>query len=868
MRKRNLCVAAGLGFSLAAGNVRAQQQPSAPTPIIQGVAAAYPAARHGGNYMHNFYLPPAPSSTPWAPAWSPDGSRIAVAMSGSIWSVDPETGIADELTSGPGYHSMPAWSPDGRFLVYTVDRNNEGIGLAVVDLASGESRMLTEDDHLYTDPAFSPDGARLAYVSTRPAGYFNVYVRDFADGRFRGDEVALTRDENYGNNRLYFGPWDMHISPAWMPDSRELLVISNHEVPLGSGNVVRVPLAPQGFDEGITVLAEQSLYRTRPDVSIDGKRFIYSSTAGAADQFVNLYVQPTNGGSPYKLTFFEHDAFHPRWSPDGEWIAFISNEGGLPQLELLETYGGARRRIGITRRRWKRPVGVLSVQTVDGASGEEVASRIHLTAADGRFYAPADAYARVGGAGEPSFHQAGAFGLELPVGLVALEAVRGFEYEPASATVEIRAAEVTAVRLPLHRITDMAARGWWSGSTHVHMNYGGNLFNTLENLVFMSDAEDQDVVLEQIANKDNRILDYQHFVPGGGAHPTSTGEHLVVVGQEYRPPFYGHVFMFGLEEHLISPFVTGYEGTGIESLYPSNTDMFRKAKRQGATTAYVHAWSGDRDPLVAPDGGLGSLGGAKGYMVDAALGMTDAVEWSSAGRAGFHPWYATLNNGLRVTAVGGEDSISDLQRSKLIGSVRTYVHTGGRGLDLDAWLAGVRAGNSFVSCGPLPDLRVENRIPGEEVRLPSGGGEVSWTASVQSITPMTRVWLVAGGEDVAEVPLAADRKSAAGSGTLSASASTWVLLRAEGVPADRRPLDCAWPQAFTNPVWVLTGDEPVRSVSAAEYAIRWIDRLRELAEEWPGWRSTAEEEHVYAQFDEARAIYVGFLEEARTLGRE
>ena len=54
--------------------------------------------------------------------------------------------------------------------------------------------------------------------------------------------------------------------------------------------------------------------------------------------------------------------------------------------------------------------------------------------------------------------------------------------------------------------------------------------------MFMSDAEDQDVVLEQIANKDNRILDYQHFVPGGGTHPLSTEDRVLVVGQEYRPP--------------------------------------------------------------------------------------------------------------------------------------------------------------------------------------------------------------------------------------------------------------------------------------------------------------------------------------------
>ncbi|MDE2660300.1 MAG: CehA/McbA family metallohydrolase [Acidobacteriota bacterium] len=846
----------------------AQPQRWPPPPIIQGVAEAYPPARHGGNYMHNYYFPPAPSSTPWAPAWSPDGESIAVAMSGSIWRVDPETGIADELTSGPGYHSLPAWSPDGRYIVFTVDRNGHNIGLAITEVATGETRTLLSDEYLYTDPVISPDGNRLAYVSTKPSGYFNVYVREFADGELGSGEIALTRDENYGKERLYFGSWDMHITPAWMPDSRELLMVSNHEVPLGSGNVIRTPMAADGFDEGVTVLAEQSLYRTRPDVSIDGKRFIYSSTAGAADQFSNLYVQPTDGGSPYKLTFFQHDAFHPRWSPDGEWIAYIDNAGGLPQLALLETYGGKQRTVEITRRNWSRPMGVLSVRTVDDGTGEEVASRIHLRAADGRFYAPPDAFARIGGAGEHSFHQAGSFRMELPVGTLEIEAVRGFEYEPVRVSVEIGAGDVTELTLRLPRITDMAAKGWWSGSTHIHMNYAGNLHNTLENLMFMSAAEDQDVVLEQIANKDNRILDYQHFVPGGGAHPLSTDEMVLVVGQEYRPPFYGHVFYFGLEEHLISPYTTGYEGTGIESLYPSNTDMFRKAKAQGATVGYVHAYFGENDPLVAPDGSPGSLGGAKGYIVDAALGETDAVEWSSASRAGFFPWYATLNNGLRVTAVGGEDSISNMQRSKLVGSIRTYVHTGERGLDLDAFLEGIREGRAVVSCGPLLDFRVNGRIPGDDVHLPESGGEVEWNAWVRSSTPLERAWVVSGGEDVAEVALSEDRRSATATGTVPLDRSGWLLLRAEGSPDERRPLDCAYAQAFTNPVWVTVGDEPVRSAAAAEYSIRWIDRLREMAEAWEYWRSEAEQQHVYAQFDEARAIYEGFLAEARALGRE
>ncbi|MEE3273384.1 MAG: hypothetical protein VX217_00870, partial [Acidobacteriota bacterium] len=52
-----------------------------------GAGGNYPSARHGGNYMHNFYFPPAPSSTPWAPSWAPDGKSIAAAMNGSIGSI-------------------------------------------------------------------------------------------------------------------------------------------------------------------------------------------------------------------------------------------------------------------------------------------------------------------------------------------------------------------------------------------------------------------------------------------------------------------------------------------------------------------------------------------------------------------------------------------------------------------------------------------------------------------------------------------------------------------------------------------------------------------------------------------------------------
>ena len=826
-------------------------------------ARTYGPARQGGNYMHNYYFAPAPSSTPWAPAWSPDGSSIAVAMSGSIWTIDPPSGKARELTYNRKYHSMPDWSPDGRWIVYVADDGGGSIQLEIVNVSSGDIRALTSDDQVYMDPAFSPDGTRLAYVATKPAGNFNVFIRSIKNGQFVGEEIAVTRDNDFGRERLYFGRMDMHITPAWLPNGKELLLVSNRNVALGSGNVLRVPAAAHGIDKATTVLSEQTLYRTRPHVSLDGKRFVYSSTGGAADQYNNLYVQPTSGGEPYKLTFFQHDAFHPRWSPDGEWIAFISNEGGLPQLQLLESYGGALKKIAVSARQWKRPMGILSVRTTDKTTSQPTAARIHLTAADGKHYTPTDAYSRVSGAGDQIFHQQGTFRVEVPVGTVDVEAVKGFEYIPAKGHVQVVEGQDAQLNLVLQPLTNLSARGWYNGSTHVHMNYAGNLHNTLENLMMMSAAEDQDIVNEQIANKDNRILDHQYFVPGGKAHPLSTRERVLVVGQEYRPPFYGHVFMFLMRDHLISPFTTGYEGTAIESLYPSNTDMFRKAKAQGATVGYVHAFgsqsadrSGGNDPLNA------DLGGAKGFIVDAALKTTDAVEWSNSGTAGFHPWYAVLNNGLRVTAVGGEDSISSMHRSKLVGSARTYVFTGDRGLTAEAWFEGLRAGRAFVTTGPIVELTVNGKIPGEEVALPGSGGDVTIAARVHSITPLATITLIHNGDVVDKIPLAADRLSAEFSTTFKVTRSGWYHLRVEGNPKERYPLDTTYAQAFTNPVWVTVGTQPVRSAAAATYCLKWIDKLQQLAEAWPDWRSDKEKKHVYAQFDEARAVYRRFLQEA------
>src|SRR5205085_11263217 len=101
-------------------------------------------------------------------------------------------GAATELTYNRRYHSSPAWSPDGKWIVYTADDQAQKIQLEILDVSTGQAHALTNDNQVYLDPVFSPDGRRLAYVSTLPSGYFNIYVRNIREGHWDGEAVALT----------------------------------------------------------------------------------------------------------------------------------------------------------------------------------------------------------------------------------------------------------------------------------------------------------------------------------------------------------------------------------------------------------------------------------------------------------------------------------------------------------------------------------------------------------------------------------------------------------------------------------------------------------------------------------------------------
>ena len=206
-------------------------------------------------------------------------------------------------------------------------------------------------------------------------------------------------------------------------------------------------------------------------------------------------------------------------------------------------------------------------------------------------------------------------------------------------------------------------------------------------------------------------------------------------------------------------------------------------------------------------------------------------------------------NDLRITPVGGDD----FHHTKMMGGVRTYAYMGDD-FTVESWLDALRKGRAFFSTGPLLEFKVDGRMPGEDLRLPPEGGSVTLEARVESIAPVSKVIIYRNGRIFKELPPGVPFRE-----KTEVTESSCFSLYVEDPPC--RLLDAAYPQAATNAVRVYVGSRKIRNRASAEYSIRWIDKLRTMAEAWPWWRSQAEKDHVFAQFDEARRVYELFAEQ-------
>jgi dipeptidyl aminopeptidase/acylaminoacyl peptidase len=263
--------------------------------------------------------------------------------------------------------SEPIVSPDGKWAGFTVvdvnlDENTRKPHLWIVPIAGGDSRRLTPADGTGEDRVrFSPDGKRILFESSRDGGS-QIWVQDFdsATGTLTSEPRKVTNISTEASGGL------------WSPDGKSILFVSevypdckddacnkqrdeerakskvkakiftqlmyrhwnhfsdgkySHLFIVSSDGGVARDLTPGAHEAPPFSLGGQDQYAFSPD----GKEVAYTSNldeAQAISTNSDVFLVPTAGGEPKKITTNPGSDATPMYSPDGKYIAYRSQLRG------------------------------------------------------------------------------------------------------------------------------------------------------------------------------------------------------------------------------------------------------------------------------------------------------------------------------------------------------------------------------------------------------------------------------------------------------------------------------------------------------------------------------------------------------------
>lgn len=267
-----------------------------------------------------------------APAVSPDGQRVAYVLAThdpvknevrrTIRVVELESNRGEIWTPGPGTHSSPAWSPDGRWLAFVSDRDAEqGSQLWILPTAGGEARRVTSGYGGVSQIVWAPDSRRMAFARsvvvsaeyTPPEGE----EVDPKSGPPRAQVFGLVNEKSAARveDALLFRHWD-----HWRERRRSHVFI----VDIEDGEPV--DLTPGDWDA--------------PPISLGSAQDIAFAPDGAALAFVAnpdevvarstnncIFVQGLDGkhpdGEPRCVSNTGASDCHPRFSAAGQVLFYL-----------------------------------------------------------------------------------------------------------------------------------------------------------------------------------------------------------------------------------------------------------------------------------------------------------------------------------------------------------------------------------------------------------------------------------------------------------------------------------------------------------------------------------------------------------------
>ncbi len=321
--------------------------------------------------------------------------------------------------------------------------------------------------------------------------------------------------------------------------------------------------------------------------------------------------------------------------------------------------------------------------------------------------------------------------VHVPRTRLAVDAISGIETRLASRTIDLADRTNAELTLTLERFSEVAKPGWRAGNTHVHTRN-------------MTRAE-SDRYLRSVARADNLDIVFVSHLRRAEAEKTYTSNGytkrdlrelsepglLFENGEEHRHNFggggegFGHVMLLDLNR-LIRPVSVGPGIMKAGTDAPPLAQGIASAREVGATVVWCHNSFGFEDIPNWLDGRLHAQnifdGGNRGGYEDT--------------------FYRYLNIGLRVPFSTGTDwFIYDYSR------VYALLEDGEK-LTTPNWLKALQAGRTFISNGPLLDLRIGDAAVGDSIESASPA-TLTVRAHAKGRNDFGRIELVRNGRIVA-----------------------------------------------------------------------------------------------------------------------
>jgi hypothetical protein len=483
---------------------------------------------------------------------------------------------------------------------------------------------------------------------------------------------------------------------------------------------------------------------------------------------------------------------------------------------------------------------------------------------------------------QPQIYRANGESIDLPPGNYTVALAGGPEYQAQTKEFQVTEDSPGELTLQLKRWIDPSKLGWYSGDTHVHAAGCAHYKNPAEGVL------PSDMMRQIVGEKLNvgSVLtwgpDYYYQKQFFSSHddPLSTvcnRMHYDLEVSGFPSSHAGHLVLLGLKDQ-------DYPGTKKIEDWPTwDLPILKWAHDQGAVVGFAHSgWGLQVADDKIPSFQMPSFDGigANEYIVDVT--QPNAVDFLSIGDTPLvwelSSWYHTLNIGFRTRIVGETDfpCITDAR----VGQARSYVKLDGP-LSYASWLAGLKAGRSYVSDGRthLMDFKVNGVEVGthdSEVNLPARGGihvtvrvaalldalhdqsmksrpydqKPYWTVERARIGESNEiaVELVVNGTAVARKQVVADGAVRDVAFDVPIEKSSWVALRVLAA-------------AHTNPVFVTVGGKPIRaSHASAEWALTsvhqcWSQKSARI--------SASEQNAARTAYDKAQEVYKRLAEECK-----